>query len=884
MNLFRKKHPFFKKIAFLFSFILLFCYLTGFTMPVVNAAASGKPGTPILGHDNFDNDGNYTITMNMWWGNNGTSWTLYENDIQVYTGALTDGSPNAQTVSKSFTDKAAGTYTYVCYLNNSYGSVSSAPISVNVNTGGGIVNSGIKIAGADTASEALQLTVSQGTTEFSLSATGVTSPNYNLSTSNSSVADFQILNGNTLKINGLKAGRTSLKIKETTTNKVRYVGIRVKTSGGSLPGLPDYLSIGSVSEDSAADLDFWKDYGTGLTNKRMDIRYIYLNGGPENGWKTWGDGNGGRAVSFIRESKKLGMIPFFVYYNIPDGSESYELDKQHIESDSYMQSYFKDLKFALDIIKQEGGDETVGLILEPDFLGYMMQNSGKQPDQITARTSAVYSAGILSTSADPVFPDTLTGLVKAINYTINKYAPNAYFGWQFNLWASPGITTGIPSTGLMRITDTQGVTNGRQALVSEAKEIYKYYGKAGVSSYGADFVSIDKYGLDAGISSPSNPSASTWFWNLDHWNNYLLFNKTLHQESGLPVILWQIPVGHINQSTSANPYNQGTFPDLDNTNQHYEDSAPTFFLGDTFTASGTRFNYFSTNQGNDPKLSVSGSQITWNSHAREAADAGIISVLFGAGVGNSTDGVGSPPTDSYWWITKAQSYFNNPEPLGGGNPIETVAAPAFTPAGGTYTTAQSVTISCSTDGATIRYTTDGSTPSNTSSVYAGPISVTSTKTIKARAFKSGMADSPLAESTYTIGTVSQVAAPVFTPGGGTYQSSQNVTISCATSGATIRYTTDGTTPTTSSPVYTGAINISASQTVKAYASKSGMTDSTVTTAVYTVNSSYPAWATYIPYALGDLVTYNGITYKCTLAHTSLPGWEPPLVPVLWQAQ
>jgi len=839
----------------------------------------------VLGHDNYDNDGNYTITMNMWWGNNGTSWTLYENDIPVHTGALTDGSPYAQTVSKSFSNMPAGTYTYVCYLSNSYGSASSDSISVNVNTGGGIVNSGIKIGGADTASEALQLTVSQGTTEYPLSVTGVANPDFILATSNSSVASFQITDGNILRINGLKAGRTSLKIKEASSNKVRYVGIRVKTSGGSLPGLPDYLSIGSVSEDSAGDLDFWKDYGTGLTNKRMDIRYIYLNGGPLNGWKTWGDGNGGRAVSYIRESKKLGMIPFFVYYNIPDGSESYELDKQHIESDSYMQAYFKDLKFALDIISLEGGDDIVGLILEPDFLGYMMQNSGKQPNQIMAKTSAAYSSGILSTSADPAFPDTLEGLVKAINYTISKYAPNAYFGWQFNLWASPGITTGIPSTGLMRITDTQGIENGRQALVSETKEILKYYSNAGVTSYGADFISVDKYGLDAGISSPSNPSGSIWFWNLDHWNNYLLFNKTLHQESGLPVILWQIPVGHINHSASENPYNNGTFPDLDNTNQRYEDSAPTFFLGDTFTTSGARFDYFSTNRGGDSKLTVSGSNITWSSHAREAADAGIISILFGAGVGNSTDGVGSPPTDSYWWITKVQSYFNNPEPLSGSQPVETVAAPVFQPAGGTYSTAQSVTISCATDGATIRYTTDGSTPTSGSNVYSGPINVASTQTMKARAFKSGLADSPLAVSTYTISTASQVAAPVFTPGGGTYQTPQSVTITCSTAGAAIYYTTDGSTPTASSAAYTGPISVTGTKTIKAIATAPGMTNSNVTSAAYTISTGdYSAWAPNTYYAVGSIVSYGGSNYKCIQAHTSLTGWEPPVVPALWQLQ
>jgi len=798
MSISKRKPLHFKALSLVLSIMLAFYFLMNLNISNVDAAVSGTPGTPLLTHDNTDNDGNYTITMNMWWGNNGTSWKLFENDSLVYTGALTDGSPNAQTASKTFSNMPAGTYTYKCNLINSYGTTSSATISVNVNGGGGVVASGIKISGVDAAEEVLQLTVPQGTSDYTLIVTGVNSPSITLSTNNSSVASYQIVNGTTLRINGLKAGRASLKIKEATSNKVRYVGIRVRNADGNLPGFPDYLSMGSVSEDSTADLDFWKDYGSGLTNKRMDIRYIYLNGGPENGWKTWSDVNGGRAISFIRESKKLGMIPFFVYYNIPDGSESYDLDKQHIESDSYMKAYFTDLKFALDIIYQEGGDETVGIILEPDFLGYMMQNSGKQPNEIVARTSAAYSAGILSAESDPVFPDTLEGLVKAINYIINKYAPNAYFGWQFNLWASPGITVGVPSTGLMRLTDTMGIANGRSAIVSEAKEICKYYMNAGVTSYGADFVSIDKYGLDAGISSPSNPSKSTWFWNLDHWNNYLLFNKTLHQESQLPVILWQIPVGHINSSLCANPYNNGIFPDLDNANQRYEDSAPDFFLGNTFATSGPRFNYFSTNQGNDSKLTVSGNNITWGSHAKEAVDAGIISILFGAGVGNSTDGVGSPPTDSYWWITRIQSYFNNPALLSGSQPIETVEAPSFSPAGGTYTSAQTVSISCATSGATIRYTTNGSEPTAASTQYTAPIRVSSTTTIKAKAFKSGINDSATASAAYTI------------------------------------------------------------------------------------NNGYPAWAPNTAYSVGAIVSYNGSSYRCRQAHTSLTGWEPSNVPALWE--
>ncbi len=45
---------------------------------------------------------------------------------------------------------------------------------------------------------------------------------------------------------------------------------------------------------------------------------------------------------------------------------------------------------------------------------------------------------------------------------------------------------------------------------------------------------------------------------------------------------------------------------------------------------------------------------------KEAVDAGVISILFGAGVGISTDGVGSDPTDDFWWITNIQRYYENP--------------------------------------------------------------------------------------------------------------------------------------------------------------------------------------------------------------------------------
>ncbi len=99
----------------------------------------------------------------------------------------------------------------------------------------------------------------------------------------------------------------------------------------------------------------------------------------------------------------------------------------------------------------------------------------------------------------------------------------------------------------------------------------------------------------------------------------------------------------------------------------------------------------------------------------------------------------------------------------------TVANPVFSPGGGTYTSAQAVSITSATSAALFRYTTDGSTPSETAgTAYSGPVSIGTTTTLKAIAYKSGSNDSAITSAIYTIGPPpQQVAAPTLSPGGGT---------------------------------------------------------------------------------------------------------------------
>lgn len=105
-------------------------------------------------------------------------------------------------------------------------------------------------------------------------------------------------------------------------------------------------------------------------------------------------------------------------------------------------------------------------------------------------------------------------------------------------------------------------------------------------------------------------------------------------------------------------------------------------------------------------------------------------------------------------------------PLGGsGTALLQVASPTFSPAAGTYGAAITVALSCTTSGAAIYYTTDGSTPTfpvtGTTTLYTAPISVAATETVNALGVKSGYINSAVSSAAYTItAVVGAVAGPV----------------------------------------------------------------------------------------------------------------------------
>jgi hypothetical protein len=178
--------------------------------------------------------------------------------------------------------------------------------------------------------------------------------------------------------------------------------------------------------------------------------------------------------------------------------------------------------------------------------------------------------------------------------------------------------------------------------------------------------------------------------------------------------------------------------------------------------------------------------------------------------------------------------------------VAAAATPTFSPDGGTFTSAQPVTISTTTTTGSpaIYYTTDGTTPTypitGTTQHYTGAITVSSTETLNAIAVATGFSNSAEGSAYFTV-NLPQAATPTFNPPAGPYGPAQSVRISTTTTTGSpaIYYTTDGSNPTYpitgTTKLYGGAITVSTSETLKAITTATGLLNSAVGSAAYIIN-------------------------------------------------
>ncbi|WNG61159.1 hypothetical protein F0U59_45445 [Archangium gephyra] len=197
------------------------------------------------------------------------------------------------------------------------------------------------------------------------------------------------------------------------------------------------------------------------------------------------------------------------------------------------------------------------------------------------------------------------------------------------------------------------------------------------------------------------------------------------------------------------------------------------------------------------------------------------------------------------------------------------AAPTTTaiPSGRAYKEAQSITLTCedgSGSGCTATYyTLDGSTPTRSSSTYATPLSISANTTLKFFSVDAAGNEESVRTESYVIDTVKPTVAAA--PAGGVYNSARDVTLTCTDNSGgsgcgSIHYTTDGSTPDTSSATYTAPLSVSADTTLKFVAVDNVGNVSTVQTEVYTFDADAPT--TTVSPAGGTYRTRQNITLAC----------------------
>ena len=159
-----------------------------------------------------------------------------------------------------------------------------------------------------------------------------------------------------------------------------------------------------------------------------------------------------------------------------------------------------------------------------------------------------------------------------------------------------------------------------------------------------------------------------------------------------------------------------------------------------------------------------------------------------------------------------------------------VGTPVFTPPAGPITNKTPVSITTATPNATIYYTTNGTIPTLSSHIYTKPVILSSGNTLEAWGSATGYALSQLAVGAYSM---AQVATPTFFPPAGAITNGTKISISNATPGAVIHYTTSGKTPTSSSPTYSKPVPLNGGMTLKALGIAKGYSNSIVASVTYT---------------------------------------------------
>jgi hypothetical protein len=285
-------------------------------------------------------------------------------------------------------------------------------------------------------------------------------------------------------------------------------------------------------------------------------RYRYLNAGVDTtrNWYSYAGPHGGALLQFERNSESIGVSSSYVIYMLQEDG-GYDVFTKNIQDPAFMKAFFWNLEW---VSKTLAGRKTV-FVIEPDTWGYILQHEqgrqgvsepaefGKRSATLTARVNDIgypHLAGL---------PNTLAGLLQGIVKTFRTFAPDARLGFHVNTWAW------IPPTG----GDARGMVWWRQDLADRSADVNGHFLKnifGGAATDLGDFLVVEKYGLDAGYIKSMDASAmgSRYYWTDEGMARWVTWCKRVAQAVDLPILGWQIPIGHMALPNTMNRW-QDTF-------------------------------------------------------------------------------------------------------------------------------------------------------------------------------------------------------------------------------------------------------------------------------------------------------------------------------------
>ncbi|MBJ7471991.1 MAG: hypothetical protein JHD16_11850 [Solirubrobacteraceae bacterium] len=324
----------------------------------------------------------------------------------------------------------------------------------------------------------------------------------------------------------------------------------------------------------------------------VKLRYHYLAGGinTSNPWTTWGRGDGRFVDDYVADSRAVGMVPVFTYYqlrqslpgaNIGDESEAIH---RNLRDGATMRAYFEDLRVLFGRLGDVGGPVVVHV--EPDLWGYVQQRHGDDAARTPAKVAETDVDGLAGLRND------VAGLAQGIKRLRDELAPNVILGYGLSIWGT-GKDIAISNEPDGAVDD----------LAARAVQFYRSLGTRFDVVFG-EF--NDRTSAYAQLRGGAGDEA---WWDSADFARHARFMKTVHQGTRRPLVMWQIPLGNT------------VMRSMDNTVRHYQDNRVQWLLSPAHQYR---------------KL-------------RTYRDAGVVALLFGPGQGDDThagddarDGVTNP--------------------------------------------------------------------------------------------------------------------------------------------------------------------------------------------------------------------------------------------------